>query len=77
MLRQLAGFCELGAAAPWLIPGDLRLGRLILALRVLDARAEGASLRDIGLALAGPAADWPGAGSAGLPASALRAIGQK
>jgi hypothetical protein len=61
-LRQLAAFCEIGAAAPWIIPDDPLLDRLTLALRVLDARAEGASLRDIGMELAGRAADWPGDG---------------
>lgn len=61
-LRQLAAFCELGPAAPWIIPEDPRLNRLIQALRALDARAEGASLRDIGLALASRTAGWPGEG---------------
>jgi hypothetical protein len=64
-LRQLAAFVEFGAVAPWIIPTDPRLDRLILALRVLDARAAGASLRQIAIGLlsvrAG-SADWPGDG---------------
>lgn len=61
-LRQLARLCALGPAAPWIIPPDPKLDRLILALRALDARREGASLREIAMTLAGPAAEWPGEG---------------
>lgn len=62
-LHQLAAYCEWGASAPWILPADPRLERLILALRVLDARQEGTSLRDVatGLQGAGEArTDWPG-----------------
>jgi hypothetical protein len=40
---------------------DPRLPRLVLALRTLDARNDGASLREIGTVLLGNA-DWPGDG---------------
>lgn len=40
---------------------DLRFPRLVEALRALDARAAGASHRDIGLQLLG-GSDWPGDG---------------
>lgn len=62
-LRQLAAWCELGTSAPWTLPTDPRLDRLILALRVLDARTEGASLREVAIGLHGVGqarADWPG-----------------
>jgi hypothetical protein len=64
-LRQLAAFLEFGAVAPWIIPTDPRLDRLILALRVLDARAAGASLRQIAIGLLcvrTGSVDWPGDG---------------
>lgn len=63
-LRRLERLCRKGdnprpAAAP-----DARLSRLVLALRALDARVEGASLREIGHALLSPSGgfDWPGDG---------------
>jgi hypothetical protein len=40
---------------------DARMPRLVLALRALDARHEGASLRDIARGIFG-AMDWPGDG---------------
>lgn len=40
---------------------DPRLPRLILALRAIDARSEGASLREIAIGLLGED-DWPGDG---------------
>jgi hypothetical protein len=64
-LRQLAALVEFGALAPWIIPTDPRLDRLILALRVLDARAAGASLRQIAIGLLcgrASSVDWPGDG---------------
>lgn len=38
---------------------DARLNRLVLALRALDARNEGASLREIAIGILG-ATEWPG-----------------
>ncbi|QEH81601.1 DUF2285 domain-containing protein [Sphingomonas sp. C8-2] len=49
------------AGDPLPVEPDARLPRLVLALRVLDARMEGASLREIGTALLRDA-DWPGDG---------------
>ena len=43
------------------VDNDRRLDRLVLALRVLDARRDGASLRDIARGLFGER-DWPGDG---------------
>lgn len=45
----------------WDRPNDTRLMRLVLALRVLDARAAGISLRGIATGILG-ARDWPGDG---------------
>lgn len=64
-LRQLAAFIACGPGAPWIVPADPRLERLILALRTLDARHQGVSLRELarGLEGLGPGAiDWPGPG---------------
>jgi hypothetical protein len=62
-LQQLASLCRMGRAAQWREPADPRLPRLIQALRVLDALADGASLRSIAAALPGDGvADWPGPG---------------
>lgn len=46
------------AAGPRAMAGD---GRAILVLRTIDALGEGASLRDIGLGIAG-GDEWPGEG---------------
>ena len=61
---QIAAICKLGAMlrnAPSKQERDSRLPRLILALRALDARAEGASLRDLAKGIFS-ASDWPGDG---------------
>ncbi|WP_066961510.1 DNA -binding domain-containing protein [Rhizorhabdus dicambivorans] len=49
------------AGDPLPVEPDPRLPRLVLALRVLDARREGASLRAIGTVLLDNS-DWPGEG---------------
>lgn len=54
-------------------PQDRRLPRWILALRVLDAKAEGASLRDIARGIL-VTNDWPGAGE-WVKSSARRLVG--
>lgn len=46
---------------PWDHPKDTRLARMVLALRVFDARAAGISLRGIATGILG-ARDWPGDG---------------
>lgn len=62
-LRQLSLLCQFGAHAPWAMPDDPRLDRLVRALRILDARSAGASLRDVAVGLdARNADDWPGEG---------------
>lgn len=63
MLRTLCAVYALGPNARRYEP-DRHIDRLITALRVLDARADGASLRDIAVGLRGPhvLADWPGDG---------------
>lgn len=63
-LRQLVAFCRTVRAAPWRARADPRLPRLIQALRVIDARADGAGLQDIAMGLFGDRAadDWPGPG---------------
>lgn len=47
--------------APIPFAPDMRMPRLVLALRALDARKEGASLREIGTVLFEDT-DWPGDG---------------
>lgn len=62
--RQLAAVCRLHAMLGGASPSaerDARLPRLVLALRALDARAEGASLREIATILLDEP-DWPGGG---------------
>ncbi|PAL20626.1 DUF2285 domain-containing protein [Sphingopyxis sp. GW247-27LB] len=63
--RQLAEFRRLVALArghPLMARADTRrLNRFVLALRVIDALGEGASLRTVGEAFV-RAGDWPGAG---------------
>lgn len=57
--------CGATGASRWRPPSDRRLVRLIEALRVGDAIAEGASLREIAVVLRSSesvASDWPGAG---------------
>lgn len=46
---------------PLAVPADARLPRLVLALRTLDARREGTSLRDLARGIFG-ATEWPGDG---------------
>lgn len=62
-LEQLAALYRTGNAARWREPPDPRLPRLVEGLRVIDALAEGASLREIwtGLGL-DRVGDWPGPG---------------
>jgi len=55
--RRLAALL---AGIPEPVPREPRLGRLVAALRVHDALADGASQRDIGLGIFGD--DWPGDG---------------
>lgn len=62
-LRRLLGLCRHRRFAPTLFPPDPRTPRLIATLRVADALAEGASQRDIAMALFGSEAmarDWNG-----------------
>lgn len=61
-LRQLCVLCAQGGAAGWTIKAEQRIEKLILALRVLDARDAGASLRDIAIGLDKHCPDWPGDG---------------
>jgi len=63
-LWQLVAFYRTGHAAPWRARPDPRLPRLIEALRVIDALADGARLQEIALGLFGDraAGDWPGPG---------------
>lgn len=63
VLRTLYAVCTSGPNTVRYVP-DLRLERLITALRVLDARVAGASLRDIAIALLGDDVPdkWPGDG---------------
>ena len=56
-VRRLAA---LATGAPEPIERDATLVRLVAALRVRDALADGASQRDIGLGVFGD--DWPGDG---------------
>lgn len=61
---QIAGIRTLDAMLRNVPPpreSDPRLPRLVLALRALDARAEGASLRQLAFGIFG-AQDWPGDG---------------
>lgn len=60
-LRRLVAFCRSQRFAATLFPPDRRLPRWIEALRVADARADGASYREIAIALFGEErtrADW-------------------
>lgn len=62
--RQIAAIRKLHAFLRGMVPPkevDSRLPRLLLALRVLDARARGASLRDLAFGILG-GQDWPGDG---------------
>jgi hypothetical protein len=52
-IRRLVTLCDAGRFAPGLFPPDRRLPRWIEFLRVADARASGASYRDIALVLYG------------------------
>lgn len=52
---------------------DGRLAKLILALRALDARAEGASLREVARGIFG-SSDWPGDGES-IKSRARRLVG--
>ena len=52
-IRRLLALCDAGRFAPGLFPPDRRLPRWIEFLRVADARASGASYRDIALVLYG------------------------
>lgn len=63
-LYQLINLSRNGRMSPWREAPDPRLLRLILALRVLDALHDGASLRTIGSVLLGHGQrlDWPGPG---------------
>jgi hypothetical protein len=64
VLRQFESLCRTGRIPPWRGLVDPRLRRLIMALRVCDALADGASLRAIGstLSLNGISPSWPGLG---------------
>lgn len=60
---QVHSVCRLAAllaGVPEPVPRDAGLVRLVAALRVRDALADGASQRDIGLGIFGD--DWPGDG---------------
>lgn len=60
-LRRLVAFCRSQRFAATLFPPDRRLPRWIDTLRVADARADGASYREIAIALFGEErtrADW-------------------
>jgi hypothetical protein len=59
-LRAVRRLDAMIAGRPCRAGPDRTLRRLILALRTLDACRDGASLREIGLALVG--SDWPGDG---------------
>lgn len=64
-LARLMRHLGLTGAGYWRVPRDYRLPRLVEALRVSDAVAEGASLREIALALRGERygfVEWPGQG---------------
>jgi hypothetical protein len=64
-LRRLVAFCRGRRFAATLFPPDRRIARWIECLRVADARADGASYRDIAIALYGEPrmrADWVGGG---------------
>jgi hypothetical protein len=64
-LRRLAAFCRGRCFAATLFPPDRRLARWLECLRIADARAAGASYRDIAIALYGEPrtqADWVGGG---------------
>jgi hypothetical protein len=62
-LEQLVALCRTSHAARWREPPDPRLPRLVAALRVIDALAEDASLREIAIGLRlNRAGDWPGTG---------------
>lgn len=68
-IRRLTGLLSGGAVTAV----DPRLDRLVTALRVLDARTAGVSLRDIGLRLIG-GSEWPGDGEH-LKSKARRLVG--
>ncbi|MCC2977136.1 DUF2285 domain-containing protein [Sphingomonas sp. PL-96] len=64
-LRRLMALCRSGRFASTLFPHDPRTGRWVECLRVADARAGGASYRDIALALFGDArvaSEWHAGG---------------
>lgn len=52
-LRRLLDLCRHGRFARTLFPKDRRMGRLLTVLRVHDALLDGASQREIGIALFG------------------------
>lgn len=62
-LRRLSVLCRTGAFSRSLFPIDRRMARWIVALRVWDALQDGASQRDIAIALFGAArvdTEWRG-----------------